>query len=160
MLTRWDPFAEMQSLRGAMDRLFNESFVRPSSFWGAGTSAAHFPFDVYESGDEVYVRAAIPAVDPSQLEITVNQGVLTLKGYRSLYSGDQEKQYTWHVRGIGEGNFQFTVSLPTVVNADQAEAGYDAGILTVRLPKAETVRSRRIAVKGAQTQDVLPAGTQ
>lgn len=160
MLTRWEPFADMLSMRAAVDRLFNESFVRPSASWGTPAATAHFPFDLYESGDEVFVRAAIPAADPNQMELVVNQGVLTIKGYRGLYNGDQEKQHTWHVRGLPEGNFQFAVSLPTAVNADAAQASYDAGILTVTLPKAETARSKRIAVTGAPAQEQLTAGAR
>ena len=160
MLTRWNPFSEALSMRDAMDRLFSEPFARSGGPWSHTAPMAYFPFDVYESGDEVFVRAAIPGADPNQIELVVNQGVLTIKGYRGLYSGDQEKQYTWHVRGLPEGNFQFAVSLPTAVNSDAAEANYENGVLTITLPKAETVKSKRIAVKGAQAPQQITAGTQ
>jgi HSP20 family protein len=102
----------------------------------------------------------VPGVKEDQLELVINQGVLTVKGYRAFYSGDQEKQYTWHVRGLTEGNFQLSVALPTAVNADQAEASYEHGIITVTLPKAEAARAKRIAIKGAPKQEVLPAGSR
>ncbi len=160
MLTRWNPFTELISMREAMDRLFNESFVRPGSLFGSATGIGSIPFDVYETGDDVVVRAAIPGADPSGIDLTVNQGLLTIKGARSLYSGDQEKQYTWHVRGLSEGNFQFSVSLPTAVDADAAQASYDAGILTVTLPKAEAVKAKRIAIQGVQQPEALLAGNR
>ena len=160
MLTRWNPFSEALSMRDAIDRLFSETFSRPGALWSHTAPMTYFPFDVYESGEEVFVRAAIPGADPNQIELVVNQGVLTIKGYRGLYNGDQEKQHTWHVRGLPEGNFQFAVSLPTAVNADAAQASYDAGILTVTLPKAETARSKRIAVTGAPAQEQLTAGAR
>lgn len=161
MVARWDPFAEMVSLRDAMGRLVNDSFVRPGPAWTAAHAVSAFPFDMVESSDDVTIRVAIPGLDLNQIELTVTQGVLTLKGYRGFYSGDQEKQYTWHVRGLSEGNFQFAVALPTTVDAEHAEAGYDAGILTIRLPKAETVKARRIEVKGAQPQQpAIEAGAR
>ncbi|MBI2761015.1 MAG: Hsp20/alpha crystallin family protein [Chloroflexi bacterium] len=160
MVARWDPFSEMVTLRDAMSRLVNESFVRPGPQWGTAGAVSPFPFDMCESADDVKVRVALPGIDPNQLELTITQGVLTLKGYRTFYSGDQEKQYTWHVRGLGEGNFQFAVALPTTVDAEHAEADYDAGILTIRLPKAETVKARRIEIKGAQQQQAIEAGTR
>jgi HSP20 family protein len=152
MVARWDPFSEMVTLRDAMSRLVNESSVRPTSTWGATTAVSPFPFVLYESSDEVTVQLAIPGLDLSQLELTVTQGVLTLKGTRTFYSGDQERQYTWHVRGLQEGPFQVAVALPTSVDTDAAEAAYDAGILTIRLPKAEAVKPKRIEVRSAPPQ--------
>ena len=160
MLTRWDPFSDMVSLREAMGRLLNESFVRPGPQWTGTAVTSPFPFDLYESGDGVFVRVAIPGADESSIELTVNQGVLTVKGHRNFYSGDQEKQYTWHARNLVEGAFQFAVALPTMVSAEAAEAAYDGGILTISLPKAETVKPKRIAVKGARTQEAIAAGSQ
>ena len=156
MLTRWDPCAEMVSLREAMSHLLNDSFVRPGSLT-AGTVAS-FPFDLYESGDDIVVRAAIPGADPNQIEVTVNQGVLTLKGTQQFYDGDQEHGITWHSRGLREGSYQLAVSLPMVVNAEAAQASYDAGVLTITLPKAEAAKPKRIAVRAGQTQPALTEG--
>jgi len=157
MLARWDPFNEMVSLREAMSDLVNQSMVRPTSRWQAGGT---LPFDLYESPDHVVLRAAIPGADPNTIEVTVNQGTLRLQGYCNFYTGDQEKQYTWHARGLSEGQFQLTVSLPTHVDADGAEASYDAGVLTISLPKSEAVKPRRIAVRGraeSPAQTAIPA---
>ena len=156
MLTRWDPFAEMVSLREAMSHLLNDSVVRPGAL-AAGTVAS-FPFDLYESGDDIVVRAAIPGADPNQIEVTVNQGVLTLRGTQQFSNGDQEQGYTWHSRGLRDGNFQLAVSLPMAVNANAAQASYDAGVLTITLPKAEAAKPKRIAVRGGQAQPALTEG--
>ncbi len=153
-------FNEVMSMREAIDRLFNESFVRPGALIGALTRPLTVPFDLYESGDQVVIRAAVPGADPNQLNIAINQGVLTVRGYRTLYTGEEEKQATWHVRGLGQGEFQFQVTLPVPVDADKAEATYEHGILTIWLPKAEAVRSKRIAIKGVQEQQALPAGAR
>jgi HSP20 family protein len=161
MMARWDPFAEMVSLRDAMNRLVNESVVRPTAALGTVGASGSLPFDLYESGDDVFVRLALPGIDPNSIELSVTRGVLSLKGYRTFYSGDQEKQFTWHVRGLTEGNVQFTVALPTAVDAEAAEASYDAGILTIHLPKAETVKPKRIAIReSARAQQAIEAGTR
>jgi HSP20 family protein len=157
MLTRWDPFADMASMRQAINRLFDDSFARPNA-WSGSATASQFPFDLYETSDEVVLRVYVPGVDQEQLELVVNQGVLTLKGYRNFYSGEQEKQHVWHVRGMNEGNFQLAVAIPSAIDADAAEATYDQGIITVQLPKAETAKAKRIALKGQQ--EALTAGTR
>lgn len=159
MLTRWNPFSDLISMREAIDRLFDESFVRPGSLLGSAAGTGSVPFDLYESGDQIVVRSAIPGADPSQIELTVNQGMLTIKGSCGYPTADQGKGYTWHVRGLPQGTFQFAVSLPTAVDADAAEASYDAGILTVTLPKAEAAKAKPITIKGAQ-QQALPAGAR
>src|SRR5690348_14536075 len=95
MMARWDPFAEMVSLRDAMNRLVNESVVRPTAALGTVGASGSLPFDLYESGDDVFVRLALPGIDPNSIELSVTRGVLNLKGYRTFYTGDQEKQFTW-----------------------------------------------------------------
>jgi HSP20 family protein len=144
-------------MRQAINRLFDDSFARPST-WSGSATASQFPFDLYETPEEVVLRAYVPAVDQEQLELVINQGVLTLKGYRSFYNGDQEKQHVWHVRGMSEGSFQLAVAIPSAINADAAEATYDQGIITVKLPKAETAKAKRIALKGQQ--EALTAATR
>jgi len=155
MVMRSDPLAGFFPVRDAITQLLNESVVRPSSQWGAATS---FPFDLYEAEDELVLRAAIPGAQAESIELTINQGVLSVKGYRAFYSGEQEKQYRWHVRGLSEGDFQLSVALPVSVDPAAAEATFDAGVLRIRLPKAELAKTRRIPVTSGQHQDVLGAG--
>src|SRR5579862_4040352 len=100
MVSRMDPFAGFFPVRDVVNQLLNESVVRPPSQWSA---AASFPFDLYEAEDELVLRAAIPGAQPESIELTINQGVLSLKGNRSFYSGEQEQHYRWHVRGLSEG---------------------------------------------------------
>lgn len=160
MLTRWDPFSELISMREAMNRLFEESFVRPGWLWRETGARAALPYDLLERADAVELRVALPGVDPSQLEVTVNQGVLTLRGERRFYTEDEERQYTWHVRGLPTGPFQLAVTLPTDVNAEEAQASYEHGVLTIRLPKAEHVRPKRIEVRSGAPREVIEASAR
>lgn len=156
MVARWDPFAEMVTLRDSVNRLFNETAPRAAVWTPPVTAPQAAPsYDLYETGDHIVARFAIPGMNQEQLEITITRGVLTIKGYRGFYSGDQEKEATWHVRGLAEGSFQFALALPFPVDADRAEAGYEGGILTIQLPKAEAMRPKRIAVKGGAAQPAL-----
>lgn len=155
MLTRWDPFSELISMREAMNRLFEESFVRPGWLWRETGARATLPYDLLERADAVELRVALPGVDPNRLEVTVNQGVLTLKGERRFYTEDEERQYTWHVRGLPTGAFQLAVTLPTDVNAEEAQASYEHGVLTIRLPKAEHVRPKQIAIRSERAPEVI-----
>ena len=159
MSARWDPYAEMLSLREAMGQLLNDSVVRPSAAGSPTALRATLPFDMYETADDIVVRVAIPGAVEDSIELNLHQGMLALTGTRHFYSGDQEKEYRWHARGLAEGPFQFLVALPTQVTAEAAQAAFDGGILTITLPKAETVKPKRIAVTGAATPHTLTAGT-
>lgn len=156
MMTRFDPLAELGWMRETMKSLLADG---PPHRHAPTAPAAlgSVPFDLYETREEIGVRIAVPGADAGAINLEIAKGVLTIKGQRSLYNGDQEKGYIWHARGLSEGDFRFTVALPSAIDADRAEATYEAGILTVHLPKAEAVKPRRIAIKGAEAAE--PAAT-
>jgi HSP20 family protein len=154
MVSRSESPSGFFPVRDLMNQLLADSFVRTPSAWNA-TSATTFPYDLYEVGDDFVLRIALPGAQENELELAVHQGVLTLKGYRVFYSGEEEKQYRWHTRGLVEGNFQFSVMLPTAVDADHAEATFDNGILTIRLPKADIAKTKRIAVTSSSPQKAV-----
>ena len=149
-----NPLSDVLSLRDAVGRLLNHAVIQPQALGSAPT----IPFDVAEEGDAVIVRAAVPGLDPQSIQVTVEQGVLTLAGQRTLYSADEAKQYTWHVRGLSDGAVRLTMSLPVEVDADHAQASYQQGIVTVHLPKAESAKPKVIRVQAGTQQQVLPAG--
>jgi HSP20 family protein len=157
-LARWNPASDLVSMREAIGRLFDEAFVRPGSFSGGTGFGMTVPVDIGEERDAVIVRAAAPGLDPESIEITVQRGILTLKGRRSLYDQEEAQRYVWHMRGLTEGPFQVTASLPAEVNADAAQAGYEYGIVTVRLPKAESAKPKQIQVTAGRQREALPAG--
>ena len=155
----FDPFSEIIPVRELVNRLINESVISPRALSGDG-GVSSFPFDLYETADELVVRAAIPGAAAGSFELSVNQDVLTVKGQRGQPGGDTAQQYTWHLRGLSAGPFQMQISLPVPVTAEAAQASYDDGILTIHLPKAEQARVKRIAVSTAGRQEALPAGAR
>lgn len=141
-LMRWEPAREMISLRDAMDHLLNEAFTHPLGL----TPTTQVPaIDLYQTDDEVVVRAALPGLKAEDVHISVTGDLLTLKGQFSEKAETKEKAY--HLREQRHGSFERTISLPTDVLADKAKAEFEDGVLTVTLPKAEEVKPKMISVK-------------
>ena len=142
MLTRWDPFQEMMSLRRAVDRLFDnmtpEGNWQPQTTWGLA-------LDVAEDDDAFVVKASVPGINPDDLEITYTDDTLTIKGETKEEKDTNEAQY--HLRERRYGSFSRSIRLPSKVKSDGIEANYNAGVLTLTLPKVEEVKPKRIAIK-------------
>jgi HSP20 family protein len=141
-ITRWDPFAEMATLRQTMDRLFDEA--RPWRVSGGNGGDAYFPLDLLETHDEVVVKASLPGVRPEDIDIQVTGQLLTLKG--EAKEEHEEKAQNWYRRERRHGTFLRQVQLPTEVEADRAEATFENGVLRLSLPKAEAVKPKSIKV--------------
>ena len=143
-LIRWEPAREMMTLREAMDRLFDDAFTRPLSLRD-GWSASAPAIDMYQTNDEIIVKAAVPGMKADDVQINVTGELLTIKG--EMKEQEEKKEKAWHIREQRWGSFELSVALPTVVVADQAKAEFENGILTVTLPKAEEVKPKTITVK-------------
>ena len=153
-LQRWDPFREVTSLRDAMDRLFQESIVLPRA--GATAAAAgRFGMDLAETENEFVVKAELPGVKPEDVQVTVQGATLTIRGQST--AEEEQKGKHWHVRERHSGTFQRSVTLPMPVNADQAQAQFEHGILTLTLPKAEEAKPKQIRVGSAAQPQLQPA---
>ena len=142
MLThRWNPFVEMRR----RDRLFNRLWSLPpiqddSEHWPA-------PTDVVREGDEVVVRASLPGVSPENIEVTVEDGVLTISGETSSESEEGKARYL--LRERRSGRFDRRLRLPDYVDAEKAEPKYENGVVTISFPKLEAKRPKRLEVKAA-----------
>lgn len=143
---------DMISLRSAMDRLFNESFVPGTS---QGNGRAMLPLDVYSNQNEVVVLAAIPGIRPDDLNISIDKNTVTLSGtIRSAAESEEGKDASWHLSELAYGSFERSLTLPFEFDANRAEATFDNGMLRLVLPKAESEKPRQIKVKvgsGSQT---------
>jgi HSP20 family protein len=144
-LTRWEPFRDLVSLREAMDRLFEESFVRPSGAALAPRMAGTLAVDMYETDDDVVVKASVPGIDPEDLDISITGDTLTIKGESKAEEEVEEENYIYRERRYGA--FSRSMTIPTSVEADKADAQFEDGVLTLRLPKAEEVKPKAIKVK-------------
>jgi HSP20 family protein len=140
MLTRWDPFREMLSMRRQMDRLFDRA-LEPS--WSEAPMW-DLALDVVENKDDFVVKASLPGINPDDLEITYTDNVLTIKGETKEDNNVKDEQY--HLRERRYGVFSRSISLPNQVKADAIVANYDAGVLTLKLPKVEEVKPKRISI--------------
>lgn len=141
-LIRWEPFREMLTLREMMDRMIDEVFERPFSSVFTGQVPA---IDMYQTDNEVVVKAALPGVKADDVQISVTGDVLTIKG--EIKQEEEQKGRSYHIREHRWGAFERNIILPTAVVADKAKAEFENGILTITLPKAEEVRPKTITVK-------------
>ena len=143
-LVRWEPFRDLVTLREAMDRLLAESFVRPGvAFPSVGIEGP--AVDMYQTQDDIVVKAAVPGVKPEDIDIAVTGDILTIKGELKEEEKVEEGNYLRQERRYGQ--FMRELALPTQVNADKAKAEFEHGVLTLRLPKAEEVKPKSIRVK-------------
>ncbi|MCB8927985.1 MAG: Hsp20/alpha crystallin family protein [Ardenticatenaceae bacterium] len=151
-MIRWNPFGEMARMRNEIDRLFEDAFNAPVGKWERN-SVWGFPLDVTENEDTFTVKAAVPGMNPDDLEITITDNVLTIKGEtQDEEVRDDEKV---HLRERRFGSFMRSISLPTPVESDNVEANMENGVLTLQIPKAEAVKPKRIAVHAGNGATVL-----
>ena len=142
-LTRWDPFREMMALRNTMERLM-EDVERP--LWRAESSEfLRLAVDVSETDDSFIVKASLPGINPEDLDISMTDNVLTIKGEIKMEEEKEGEKY--HIRERRYGRFMRSLTFPVPVDADKIEATYENGVLTLVLPKAEEAKPKKIEIK-------------
>ena len=141
-LIRWEPAREMMTLREAMNHLFDDAFTRPLTLRDGWTAPA---IDMYQTDDEIVVKASLPGVKADEVQINITGEILTLKG--GTKQVEEKKDKAWHMREQRWGAFERAIALPTEVVADKAKAEFENGILTITLPKAEEVKPKIINIK-------------
>jgi HSP20 family protein len=144
IMRRPSPFGELLSLRQAMDRLFEDSFVRPPNWGPNATDNLSLPVDVTTSTDELTIQTALPGIKPEDVEITVENGTLTIRGESKSEQSTGEGEYL--VREIRRGSFSRSIALPNGLEPDKAVASFEDGLLTLRIPRAEEVKPRQIRI--------------
>ena len=144
-IVRWEPFSDVVSLRDAMDRLFEESFIQPRFMAPLREGVmGQLALDVLENENEFIVKASVPGLKPEDIDITVVGDTLTIKGQTKTETKQEKQNYLLQERRYG--SFQRSLNLPVSVQADKAKADFENGVLTLTLPKAEEVKPKQIKV--------------
>jgi HSP20 family protein len=140
-IIRWDPFREMTQVQNRFDRLWGSVLADREESWLPAV-------DVYDSKDAVVLKAELSGMDPGDIQIEVEDNVLTIKGERKFEEKIDEGRYYRVERRFG--SFERSLALPQGVRPDDIQADYEDGILVVRVPKAEEEKPRKIEVKAAK----------
>lgn len=140
-LMRWDPYREFATMRNLMDRVFEDTFGPAQAL---RTETLALALDVAEKEDGFVVKASVPGINPDDLDISLTNDVLTIRG--EVKSDNEVEEGAYHLRERRFGSFMRSVTLPVPVQSDKVDAAYENGVLTLTLPKAEEVRPRKIAI--------------
>ena len=140
-LVRWDPFSD---LRTTMDRLFDDGITRPWRVVPTAEVEGSFPVEISQTDQDIEVKASLPGLKPEDVDISISNDVLTIKGEHREETEDTKRDF--YRREIRYGSFQRAFTLPVSVDADKAEAKFENGVLRLRLPKAEAIRPKQIKV--------------
>lgn len=155
MIDRHPPFGPAMGLRQVMDRLLEDAFVMPRAGEGQGWQGPSM--NVYEEKDTLVVEAQTPGIKPDDLDINVEQGVLTISGQTA--SEEERKERNYLVREHRTGRFSRSMRLPATYDAEACQASFEDGVLRLVFPKSEAAKPRRIQV-GTGGQTAMPTGKQ
>ena len=149
IVRRPSPLGELVSLRQAMDRLFEDSFVTARPWvgrqWGA-SDASGLPLDVTREADALRIEAALPGIKPEDVQITVEDGTLTITGESHSERTEKNDEGEVLVQEIRRGSVSRSIALPTGLEPDKASATFEDGVLSLRIPKSEAVKPRQIRI--------------
>ncbi len=144
-LSDWTPLGSALTLRDAMDRLFQESFVWPRAINRDVSGRLNtLPMDVYETPEEVVVKMIAPGVKSEDVDLQFQDGRVMID---LEIPEPKMENVTWHYRELGCGQYHREVSLPFPINTDKVEATLESGYLTLHLPKADEVKPKKIQIK-------------
>jgi HSP20 family protein len=141
-ITRWDPFHNLSTLQDQVNRLFETSFPRRSDQSALTTWAP--AVDIYETENELVLKADIPDVNEKDLDVQVENNMLTIRGERKFEQKVKEDNYLRVERTYGA--FSRSFSLPNTVNTEAIKADYKNGVLTVELPKRAESKPKLVKV--------------
>jgi HSP20 family protein len=144
MLDRHDAFGRAMGLRQVMDRLLEDAVVMPRG--GDAQSMGGPALNVYEEGDQLTVEAQLPGLKPENLDINVEQGVLTISGQTT--TDEERKERNYLVREHRTGRFSRSLRLPATYDSEGCTANFEHGVLKLAFPKSEAAKPRRIQIGG------------
>jgi len=146
VLTRWDPFRELNVLQDRMNRLFHDFAPRGEQDLTAGNFVP--PVDIYEDEQGITVKAELAGLDPKDVDVRVENNTLTIKGERKFEK--EEKEENFHRIERRYGSFVRSFTLPPTVDTDTVKADYDNGVLKIQLAKRAEAKPKQIKVNVGQ----------
>ena len=146
-LVRYNPNRGYLSMQDTMNSLVNALFNSDSNSLASEANEYAPRLDMKETEDAFVLKLTMPGLDKDAIDISVSDGVLTIKGETKEEEEKEDEKYTWLVREHKHVSYYRSVRLPSEVVADKAEAEYRNGVLMLTLPKAEEVKPKSIAVK-------------
>jgi HSP20 family protein len=143
VLTRWDPYRELNTLQDRMNRLFNASFGEGRD--EALTTSSFAPaVDVYEDEHNVTLKIEVPGIDEKDIDVRIENNILTVHGERKIEKEEKEENYRRIERQYG--SFTRTFTLPNTVETESVSANYEKGVLKVKLAKKAEAKPKQIKV--------------
>ena len=142
-MIRWSPISDLMSLHNAMDRLFTDSLAGQSRTVAA-TGEGYLPLDIYQTEKEWVIRASVPGVDPSTVEVTFDGGLINIKG--EIKPPAEAKAESYWLRENFYGKFSRQLTLPEDALGDQAKAQFVNGVLILTVPKEQPVKPKAVKI--------------
>src|SRR5262245_5242271 len=145
-IVRWEPFRDLVTLQDRMNRIFDDAFRGSRGTqeeWALGGSWAP-SVDIYEHNSNLVLKAELPGIDPKDVDVRVENNVLTLRGERKV--DNEVKQENYHRVERSYGSFSRSFTLPNVVDTDKIKAEFKEGVLQVVLPKKEEAKPKQISI--------------
>ena len=144
-IIRWEPFRDLVSTQDRFNQLFNDTFARAFGDQQEVSSRAWIPpADIFETGDSLVLKVELPGINPDDVEIRVEDSTLYLKGERKFEK--EVKEENLHRVERSYGTFTRSFALPNTIDADNVNAEYENGILTLTMPKREEAKPRTIKI--------------
>jgi HSP20 family protein len=140
-LSRWDPFRDLASIQNELNRLFGRTFGEEETVGAQWVPAV----DVYEDQDRFVLSLELPGLTGDDVDISVENSVLTVQGDRSFYRNLRQEDFHRVERRFG--SFARSITLPSTANPEAIQASFDAGVLTIEVPKKEEAKPRKIQIK-------------
>jgi HSP20 family protein len=162
-LIRWEPARELQSMQTEMNRLFGTFFDSTTPRQGVRTSLRRWipAMDVAETDDHYVLRADLPGLSEGDVNVELEDNVLTISGKRS--TEHEERKNGYHRVERSYGSFSRSVALPEGVDADGIQANFDKGVLEVNVAKPEQIKPRKVAItvgSAPAAAETIEAGEQ